>query len=48
MQSYVANVLKFLLVTWLHLIVANMKGIMRMMGKVFELRVGRQKIEDAD
>lgn len=48
MQSYVANVLKFLLVTWLHLIVAKMKGIMRMMGKVFELRAGRQKIEDAD
>lgn len=48
MQSCVANVLKFLLVTWLHLIVAEMKGIMRIMGKVYELRAGRHKIGDAD
>lgn len=48
MQSCVANVLKFLLVTWLRLIVAEIKGIMRIMGKVYELRAGRQKMGDAD
>lgn len=42
-----ATVLKFLLGTWLHLIVAEMKGIMRMMGKVYELRAECQKIGDA-
>lgn len=48
MRSCVATVLKFLLGTWLHLIVAEMKGIMRMMGKVYELRAECQKIGDAD
>lgn len=43
-----ANVLEFLLETWLHLIVAEMKRIKRIMGKVYELRVGHQKIGDAD
>lgn len=31
-----ANVLEFLLEIWLHLIVAEMKRIKRMMGKVYE------------